>query len=199
MLLAVVTSDLGRDLRITSRVVNGRTLYFVTGPGLRGLVLVFGSDLGAVLVIGDPHVLPPALLSSGATSTGAVTGELPAGLLTTLRTLARPSVTVVRGQSVERHAATFEPAGPAGAPATAPSDGAPAAPGAPAPLAPSVPTPPASPSSTSVGGSQDGGRAPVSAVLTERNPLEALMFAGLVRLRPWTSTEHAELLLASPG
>jgi hypothetical protein len=200
MLLAVVNSELGRDLKITSRVINGRTVYFVTGPGLHGIVLVFGSELGSVLVVGDPHLLPPGFLAPGLVPIGSAPTELPAGLLSTLRTLAHPSVSVVRAASTERHAATVEPAIPTGLPAGAPTGGAPVIPSV--PLAPSAPVPPApvTSSGASSGGATDGGgHAPVSAVLTERNPLEALMYAGLLRLQQWVPSERTVQLLASPG
>ncbi len=199
-LLAVVNSPLGRDLKITSRKVHGRTVYFVTGPGLHGIVLVFGSALGSVLVIGNPTLLPPTFLTPTLSPEHLFPSDASADLLpAALLDLARRSESTVLATTAARREASAPAVRPAGEPTGSPTGGAPATPVA--PIAPGVPAPaaPVSSSSSSVSGAQDGGHAPVSAVLVDGPRLQRLMFAGLVRLRQWSPAAPTAQLIGSPG
>jgi hypothetical protein len=202
-LLAVVTSELGRDLKIVSRKVHGRTVYFVSGPGLHGIVLVFGSSLGSVLVIGHADRLPPGFLAPVAPTQLVPVPQAMDLLPAALHDLAVRSQSASLAVSVRRMAsAAVRPL--TSVPSNAPSGGAPAAPAAPvtpstpAPVAPTAPTSSSS-SSTSATGAHDGGPSPISAVLVDAPCLQDLMFAGLVRLRQWAPSAPTPQLLGSPG
>ena len=204
MLLAVVNSELGRGLKIVVRNVNGHLIYIVSGRGLRGLVLVFGSGLGSVVVIGDTTKLPPELVNPGDAAHEFLPPALQAELNPALTLVAYEAQSTVLAQAVERDGKRAQVASKAEAPASLPA-GTPSVPTAPAaPTVPALPTLPApatptSPSNPSLSGAGDGGHSPVSAVLAARTQLEALMFAGLVRLRQWAPSAPTLRILTSPG
>ena len=193
---AIMNSELGGRLKLVARRVGGRTVYFVYGPGLGGIVLVFGPGLRPGLVTCDPDLIPPDVLPPGLVPTD----RIPTELLPALAEITHGSEPWVSDGSAERAVVR---AGRPAARARARAAARRRRPGG-SERTRSARSARSDRAGLVVGHVRSTARTRAtaprsSAVLAWRQSLEALMFAGIVRLRQWAPMALATSPPDSPG